>query len=140
MATKRQKERVNCWIAKWRIRLLLVHWSVTVSYSEEDKKGSGDNPLSLYAEIVVDSRYNEARMLLYPNLFKKPIAYQESTILHELLHINTNTLKEALEVMERKAAITARKREDILEGITEYVTKLLYKAYNRNKKLGDYHL
>jgi hypothetical protein len=140
MATKAQQERAIKWVVQWKDRLLLDSWAVTTFFADEDRAQATGSETKIAAEIIVDSRYNEARMTLYPNLFKRPAAYQESTIVHELLHIVTDASREAMGQAVRKGGLTERKKEDINEALTEHFTKIIFKSYKRNKNLGNYHL
>jgi hypothetical protein len=142
MANKRERDRINGWIAKWKPRLLLDNWGIQVEYKGEDsdgKRSDGEAVLTA-AEIVVDHRYKEARILVYPMLFTRPVAYQHSTIVHEMLHIATDELRTALSAGVRKGAISAKSRDDLSEGITEYVTKVMFRAYRVTKPTDSYHI
>ena len=143
MANKVQQERVSKWVTKWKDRLLLDGWGITVQYKAEDQQGErSDTEVTLTAaEVVVDHRYREARIIIYPVFFTRPIGYQRSTIVHEIMHIATDPVKMALDAANRRGVITDKRRDDVLEGVTEYFTKVLFRAYARtNKSLDNYHL
>lgn len=139
MATKAQEARINKLLAKWKERLLLQHWAITVTYAEKDKH-SERSETGPAAEIIVDSRYTEARMTLYPNLFKRPVAYQEVTIVHELIHIITDATRDVLLKAVNKKVLPYSKLEDLNENLTEHFAKIVYKSYKRNSKPNRYHL
>jgi hypothetical protein len=142
MATKTQQLRINKWVAKWKSRLLLDSWSVTVEYKDDDwKDARSDGDVAVVsAEIVVDQRYHEARLLIYPVLFTRPLSYQQSTVAHELLHIATDEIRDVLISAARKNIISIKRRDDLAEGLTEYVTKIMFRAYKVAKPEGNYHI
>ena len=139
MATKVQQERVNRWISKWKSKLLLDRWAIVVEYVAADPEytRSDGTVAHAYAEISVDTRYREAALKIYPVLFRKPVGHQQATLLHEIIHIITNDVKTALDAAVRKGAISARNRDDVLEGITEDITKIILKP---RMKAGSYNL
>lgn len=127
MATKAQQERIAKWVSRWKSRLLLDNWAIIIRYEEKDSEiNRTDGALcDDFARIVIDRRYKEASLRIYPATLKAPLGFQKATILHEIIHIITWPLKEALERSCRKGAITVRERDDLFEGITEDITKIV---------------
>lgn len=140
MATKAQKERVSKWVTKWREKLRMDAWSIRVEYlpKDEDYQRTDKTVVSSIAEIVVDKRYHEAVIKLTPKFFTRPTLYQESTILHELVHIIVDPVQDVLNTAVDKKIITGRRCDDLTEGLTEHITKIVMKNSVSRKDL-NYH-
>lgn len=122
---------VNKLVATWKPRLLLSGWAVIVELQPKNKSNS---TYDIHAEIIVNPRYTEGRLRVYPSLFTKPIGYQKSTIIHELAHLATEAIRETLELSVKKKVITAKVAEDLTEQITEYIAKVVFSAYSKSNK------
>lgn len=129
MATKRQQARVSAWVSTWKKKLFLDNWAVLVTYKEKDSiyKRTDGVAIPICAEIATDPRYTEAYLVIYPTFFTKPVGYQRMTVIHELTHIITHRVREALNTAVRKGAITCRTADDVLEGLTEHIARIPYK-------------
>lgn len=134
MATKRQQERIANWVSRWKARLLLNNWAVIIRYVPKDseERRSDGRMCDQYAEIIVDPRYKEAVLKIYPATLDAPVGFQKATILHEVAHIVTWPVKCALEKAERKGAISAKERDDLFEGITEDIAKIVLRESGKD--------
>lgn len=134
MARRPAEDRIRAVVAKWKPKLLLGHWSVEIVFPAADKPMP--DGLTRYAEALVNGRYNECLLNVYPALLAKPFKYQQATIVHELTHIVTDDIAMALTKAANKKILSQKQLDDLVEGITEYITKLaLLKNSNMYKDL-----
>lgn len=141
MSSKEQtQDRVNKLVARWKPRLLFSDWGVIIDYADKDKETNvtdGTRRLTL-ADMTVNQAYTDIRLTIYPAFFKEPAGSQEATIVHELCHIVTQPVREALSMGVNKGAFSEKKAVGINENITEKISKMLLRAYKR--KSAGYHL
>lgn len=140
MNKKQMQEWVNKQVAKWKPRLLLNNWAVTVTMADEDIDVSED--VSFQATMQVNSVYTDSIMTIYPALFNKPTGYKQSTVVHELLHIPVHPINQALNQAVKKGVISDKKRQELVEGLTEYIAKLMFVAYTKRTQQSkdSYHV
>lgn len=132
MATKAQQIRVGKWVSHWKSKLLLDNWAILVDY--RDKAAPSDTvAMETCANIVVNTRYREAQLRVYPGFFTKPTSYQRATILHEVSHIITDPVLRALTEACSRGAISAKRRDDVSEGVTEDITKIVLRLGKASK-------
>ncbi len=122
----------------WKPRLLLQGWAVSYEFKEKDHPTSKD--MDTFATISINSKYTEAKINIYPAFWKKPIAYRKSTLIHEMAHMATEAVRDALIKAMNKKVITTEMMETLSEGITEYIAKIMVVAYTRKRKAKGYHL
>jgi len=134
MPNKQQIAKIDNIIARWKPRLLLDSWSITVDLQEEEKLTDKDRTL---ATMLVHKNYRNAWLRVFPALFREPAAAQEVTIVHELSHIITWEIRE---VLLNQKPLSESKSNAIIENLTETYAKILYKAYKPNRKPKAYHL
>lgn len=128
-----QQEQILNWVSRWKKRLLLNGWTVITNF-ESDPCENQPNLEYTLADMVVNQRYTEGKLTVYPAMFREHEAAQELCIAHELIHIQTEELRVVLEKAANKGIISQKKAADLSEGVTEYITKLLWKKYDRSKK------
>ena len=134
MKTRRTKEdRIRYLVSRWKPRLLLNHWSVDIEFAAEQKPAEKSGHVH-YAEVVLNDRYTECKLIVYPSLFNKPFHYQRATIVHELSHITTRPISKLLEKAASRGVFTQTALDDAVEGITEAVAKIVLSAHSTNKK------
>lgn len=132
-------KQLQKWVDVWKERLLLHRWGVTIHCAEKDIPQ--ENNRTLHALSLIDTQNSESKIRLYPALWKEPSGFQEMTIVHELAHIYTNPLKQALELAVQEEAVTQEQADHIVENLTNDIAKIAYKAYTRGRKNGGgYHL
>lgn len=131
--TKKQRAAVCRIVDKWKPRLLLDGWAVILVFAEE-QGDSSDIKTDTLATMVTNSRYTEGRLTIYPAFFRESSEAQQACIIHELIHIRTEPLRLVLEQAANKRLISKKRAIDISEDNTEYITKLQWKSYFRNKK------
>jgi hypothetical protein len=131
---KQQAARVDRTIARWKPRLLLDSWSITVDFKDKDEFTGSDPTL---ATMMVHKQYQNAWLKIFPAFFREPTAGQEVTLIHELSHIITWGTRELL--LTQKPVSESRSNA-IIENLTETYAKILYKAYKPNRKPKAYHL
>lgn len=117
--------QIGRWISKWKRRMLLDNWGVSILLEPAAKKESGDT--HTVAAINIAPRYTDAKLHVYPPLWDECLEYQENTIVHELGHIITNKARLAL----FKYGCPKAELDDIIEEMTEHFTKAITKAYKR---------
>ena len=125
MATKIQQEKVTRWVEKWKVRMLLTHWSVLINFADEAK----DSSKFVVADMTPNARYTDAVLRIYPGFWKEPANQQQAIIVHELAHNITDSVNDQLIRLVDKKLLSDTRRQDILEGVTEHLSKVMYRAY-----------
>lgn len=131
MPKKSKEETVTSLVSVWKPRLLLDQWAVMPTIKETTEDQPYDKTL---ATVEVIPRYTDARMEIYPQFWLENSGAQRAAIVHELLHIPLHQIREALAQAVKKGLISEKRKDDLVEGVVEYITKVLVKAYSRNKK------
>lgn len=134
---KADKLRVEGLIRKWQPRLLLQGWTITPQFEAVAPKEHNDTsgqPLQTLAEVKVVPRYKDARITLYPPFWDGPTHYQELTLIHEMTHPITDPVKRVVERAANAGLISDDEAIDLIETLTEDISKIAQAAYDRRKK------
>lgn len=132
---KSKEDQVAAIVAKWKPRLLLDGWAVIPSLERESKAGNGQQWL---AAMDVNRRYTDARLTIYPDFWKDNKATQTVTLVHELLHIPTNAVREELSKLVSLGKLSEKRKDELVEQLVEYMAKVVYRAYTRSSKKKGY--
>lgn len=130
MPDKRLEARVDRLVARWKPRLCLSDWGITIQYEDKDLI---KNEVKTLAQIVTNLQYTDARLIIYPVFFAERVRVQEAVIVHELSHIITQQTREAL-----FKTLSGKKAAELNESLTEHISKMLFRAYK--SKGSGYHL
>lgn len=137
--SKKELEKINRWLTRWKPRLLLGKWAILPAIDRTDPTANKDGSLDM-ACITVDTVQSEAHMVLYPRLWEESREYQETTVCHELCHIHTETIRQLLQKAARAGAVDRQVATNALEDLTNTISKLVYTAYKKPKKSTQYHV
>lgn len=134
----KDKSRFLKYIEKWKKRLLLDSWSVITTFSNEDKVTQ--ESVYTHGTMNVNLKYKEGRMTIFPVILEDPLESQKATIIHELLHLHLEPLSVILWKAEKKGVLSEKRRWEIIEELTELMTKIIWKAYNKDRKPGEFQV
>jgi len=118
------KTRIIKWAKKWRKRLLLQHWTVHITFCNIQCEDA-----DVRAEVDLNRTYLEICIKIFPEFWKDTLITQERTIIHELVHTIVQPLK--LKAHEKRK-LSFKEIDNIqkeVEYLTEYITNLLWDAY-----------
>lgn len=113
----KNERRVREYVDKWVERLFLQGWIIHVTVSKID-----DEP---YANIAVNGLYREATITFFPHLFEQGDDIIEETVLHELVHIITDPLKDIWHKMANGTLVTGENSKEKCEYMTSWITQIL---------------
>lgn len=134
--TKAQK--VDRWIAWWKSRLLLNKWAIIPQHNNDDV-AADKNGCETAATTFADLANSECWLNIYPFMWRESADYQHMVIGHELAHIHTQPVKEALDKAVQKRALSQREADRILEDLTNTIAKIVV-ANARRKRSMEYHV
>lgn len=115
--TKNEK-KVHEYMGKWSRKLFLDGWILHVKMDKDETEEK-------YAEIAVNGLYREATITFYPSLFEQADDVIEETVLHELVHIITDPVKDIWHKMINGTLITHEHSKEKCEYMTSWVTQIL---------------
>jgi hypothetical protein len=121
---QRNKE-VSKLIEKWRPKLFLGEWFITVNYAREDLPR--DEQGSTLAEVSADPVYMNAAILIYPEWFRRDKGDREHAIVHELCHLVTEELYGHVRALREGSLITEKHSSESLERLTQRIANIAYR-------------
>lgn len=124
--TRIQSDRMRRWLRKWRSRLLVEHWTFEAEVLQSDHARDPDHTC---AQIDVNERYADARLRIYPRLWRDGVKAQERAIVHEMIHAPLNHVGNLLDRLSMAGLATQAEVDDAYESLTEYITNVVWDAY-----------
>lgn len=118
------KARIKRIVEKWRPRLFLGEWHISLSYPKEDVEARGSG--QCLAEVSVNPVYMNAVISIYPALFKKTNEVQEHAIVHELCHCLTQEVWELMDMQHRGAAVGEHFQRESVERLTQRIANAVF--------------
>lgn len=115
-------QEVKGYVEKWRARMRLTHWDITVTVRAANK----NTAQRTVADCAARPRYMEADLTVYPFLWEHETSTakaRESTIVHELSHIILSELDSLYERLRDGVAVNTDQWNDALERATESVAR-----------------
>lgn len=128
MPSKRQQNKVNRWVEKWRKRLLLDQWTIKIIFMEEPHETDTVDACTNASALPLH-QYTHLEIAIYPNFWIESEEEQEHTLVHELVHAITWRTKALLLRRVMKRRVTEHEVEDANELLTTHIARILQEAY-----------
>lgn len=124
---KERVRRVRAMLLKWRSRLLVEDWTLTVTFHPKPLGTDSERHL---AHVDVSERYKSGRVHVYPPMWEEPAIEQERTLVHEMIHAPINRVGNILDRAVKAGIATAEEVDDAYEELTEHFTNVVWDAYD----------
>lgn len=122
--TKQQRDRVARTVQKWKKRLLMEAHSVEVRF--QGRNFPDDEEPDRAAEAQSGWPYLTHTLWVYPCFWEGDATYQDSAILHEMIHLVLGAYAELLSRAADGHAPNRSERRDVNEATTDWLTRIIW--------------
>lgn len=124
--TKSARNKIHKLADKWRAQLLLNEWYFNFEYLKEDSNNT-------YAHIVVNEKYVEARIYMYPMFWRASPEKQEEILVHELCHCFTQRIYNLMIDQSNYKMVTQETATHEWELLTQRIANVALVRHSNNQ-------
>lgn len=117
-----QRKRVEKFVNKWKPRLFLHEWYITIAHPREDDP----NVEGATANIRVNPVYLSAHINIFPRFWCGTLKEQEETIVHELCHCVTQEAWDLARAQREGQAFSSDQIRNVIERLTQRMTNVAF--------------
>ena len=126
MTSKQKLDLVKKIAEKWKPRLNLSSWDITISLEDNDEKSCTG---MVTAECTSKTMYENAHVTVFPYFFKMTKPEQEKCIVHELAHCMTEPYKDLYRKYLNFELVTSSQEREVNEKLTTGITSIIFDSY-----------
>jgi len=122
--TKKQETWARNHLNKWREKLNLSEWMLSVTFCKKDDHNS--HGYTTHAEVNVDPVYLRAHVYIYPAFWELPEHRKNQALIHELCHCFTQEIWDTTTDLKNGRLINDHTIRAQIERLTQRITYCVY--------------
>ena len=104
---EKQDAEISSYLSKWRQRLGLGHWRLTVVMCDRACQPDSISSTETAARITSDCKYLQARIEIFPRFWEDSQPDREHSLVHEFVHIVLSEYDSHIENLRSGVLITS---------------------------------
>lgn len=124
--TEAQKREIKRYVEKWRPKLFLAEWFISLDYVGPDPSDEGAFDTLLSIDVAVE--YMRARIRVYPAFWARDKETREEAMVHELCHCITQESSDQVSKLRDGMLVTKTEKHEANERLTQRIANIALKV------------